>query len=136
MQPFRGSTKCQARKYQMNMNEVNRWQDCPIGVRARLVPRFLWSTASIDVFLGEKCILRTGGQFKFKGSHSTTFILSGSSHTAELSWGYGSFGSFPYQLRIDDAPVCTSRVYIGNQMMGIVGAILFAALLVLVLHFV
>jgi len=50
------------------MSEIIRWQDSAVDVQARLDPRFLWSTASIDVFLDEECIFRTGGQLKATGS--------------------------------------------------------------------
>ena len=36
------------------MSEVIQWQDSPVDVKARLIPRFLWSPASIDVFLGRQ----------------------------------------------------------------------------------
>jgi len=97
------------------MSEIIKWQDSPVDVQARLIPRFLWSTASIDVFLGEQCILRTGGQLKFTGSHSSTFIHSGSTHTAELSWGVGFLRWFPYKLRIDGTPVSDARVYVRDS---------------------
>jgi hypothetical protein len=96
------------------MSEIIKWRDSAVDVQARLVPRFLWSTASIDVFLDKRCILRTGGQLKATGSHSATFTHSGSTHTAELSWGYGLLFSFPYKLRIDDAPVSEARVRVQN----------------------
>jgi len=72
----------------------------PVDVQARLVPRFLWSTASIDVFLDKQSILRTGGKFE---SHRFTFcdVHAFRFHaTAELSWGYGLLFSFPYKLVI------------------------------------
>src|SRR2546426_11480508 len=62
------------------------WRNKPVRVRARLVPRFFWTTASIDVFLEDKCILRTGGQFKFTGSHSASFTDGRSEHQADLTW--------------------------------------------------
>ena len=121
----------------IDMSEAIKWQDSPVDVQARLVPRFLWVTASIDVFLGEQCILCTGGQLKFTGSHSTTFTHSGSTHTAELSWGTsGLSSSFPYRLQIEGTPVSASRVPIRNWPMGFVGAILIAVVLVMIVHFV
>ena len=118
------------------MSDVIKWQDSPVNVQARLVPRFLWTTASIDVFLGEQCILRTGGQVKFTGSQSARFTHSGSSHTAELSWGAnGSSFSFPYQLRIDGVLVSTSRVSIRNRRVRWI-AVIVVVVLALALHFV
>lgn len=118
------------------MKEVIKWQDSPVDVQARLVPRFLWTTASIDVFLGGQCILRTGGQLRFVGSHSATFTHSGSTHTAELNWGASALRpSFPYQLRIDGAPILDSRVSIQNWPVVLIAMVLLGAGLGVVIHF-
>ena len=61
----------------MTKPPVVEWQGSPIRVEARLIPRFLWTTASIDVFVGQQCVLRTGGQMKATGSHSETAIHCG-----------------------------------------------------------
>jgi hypothetical protein len=118
------------------MNEPIAWQGSKVDVYARLVPRFLWSTASIDVFLDRKCILRTGGQLKPTGSHSATFSHSGSEHRAELFWGAGFLWSFPYELQIDGNPVSEGRVYVRNWPVGLLIPILIAAALLALLHFV
>jgi hypothetical protein len=97
-----------------NMAEAIKWQENMIVVKARLVPKFLWSTASIDVFLNEQCILQTGGQMKLTGSYSTAFEHSGVTRKAELSWGIGGLFSFPYKLRIDDNLISDSRVRVQN----------------------
>jgi len=110
------------------------WNGSQVEVQAHLVPRFLWSTASIDVFLDGQCILRTGGQLKAVGSHSATFRHSDSEHRAELSWGVGFFRSFPYQLRIDGAPVSDARVYVRNWPLGLITSLLLAAALLALLH--
>src|SRR5215470_4947752 len=102
------------------MNEVTRWQGSAVAVRARLVLRFLWTTASIDVFLEDQCILNTGGQMKFTGSHSARFSRSGKTHTAELSWGVGLLRWFPYRLHIDGASVSEARVFVENWAMGLI----------------
>lgn len=100
------------------MSEVIQWQGSNVDVRARLAPRYLWSTASIDVFLDGQCILATGGQLNLTGSHSATFSHSGKTHKAKLSWGRGSSsGWFPYQFQIDGSPVSESRVYVQNRTM-------------------
>jgi len=119
------------------MSEVDKWLDSPVDVQARLIPRFLWVTASIDAFVGGQCILRTGGQLSLKGRQSAIFTHSGSSHTAELTWGAsGLWPSFPYWLRIDGVQVSASRVRIRNWPMGFVGASMIAAVLAMILHFV
>jgi hypothetical protein len=91
-----------------------RWRGKTVEVTARLVPRYLWTTASIDVFLEGRCILRTGGQLKMIGSSSAEFDDDGSVHTVELSWGSEHQLTFPYQLRISDAKVAVSNVPVQN----------------------
>jgi hypothetical protein len=119
------------------MGEIVKWQGSTVEVQARLVPRYLWNTASIDVSLDGQQILRTGGQLKFNGLCSTTFTRAGSTHTAELSWGFSGLSfSFPYQLRIDGAPVATSRVRIRNWPAALVVIAVGAAVLLAILHFV
>jgi len=106
------------------MSEVVTWKDSRVDVQAWLVPRFIWMTASIDVYLGEQCILRTGGQLKSTGSQSTTFSYAGSTHTAELKWGASGFSfSFPYVFRIDGVAVEVSRVRVRNWPIALVPAI-------------
>ena len=107
------------------------WRDKEVRVQARLLPRFLWTTASIDVFLGERCILRTGGQLKLKGSHGASFSNGDSEHQAELSWGYARQHAFPYRLSIDGTPVSESQVFVRNWSMGFIPVIIIGALLFL-----
>lgn len=118
------------------MSDVIKWKDSRVNVQARLVPRFLWTTATIDVLLAGQSILRTGGQMKATGSHSATFIHSGSTHTAELSWGYGILCSFPYKLRIDGNPISEARVYVWNWPLGLIWVVLLAAVSVFAFCFV
>jgi hypothetical protein len=113
------------------MSEVIKWQGKAVRVQARYVPRFLWTTASIDVLLGDQCILRTGGQLKLTGSYSTAFSDGGSEHQIELSWGHSSNFCFPYQLRIDGVTVDDSHVQVENRYMIGIPAIIIVALLVL-----
>lgn len=118
------------------MSEVIKWQGSTVEVQARLVPRYLWNTASIDVFLDGQRILRTGGRFKFTGSHSTPFTHAGSAHRAELSWGFcGLSFSVPYQLRVDGVPVAASRVQIRNWPIALVIIVVGAAALLVIFHF-
>jgi hypothetical protein len=106
------------------------WQDKVVRVRARLVPRFLWTTASIDIFLGEKCILRTGGQLKMTGSHSSTFADGNSEHQAVLTWGRVHQHRFPYQLQIDGINLDNAHVGVENWRMGYIPSILLIAFLI------
>ena len=118
------------------MNEAIKWQNTTVEVQARLIPRFLWTTASIDVFLDGQCILRTGGQMKCTGLYSTGFTHSGFKHTAALSWGYGFLFSFPYKLQIDGAPITEARVHVRNWPLGLIWGVLAAGLFYAILHLI
>ena len=100
-------------------------------MRASYVPRFLWSTASIDVFLDGRCVLRTGGQLKAIGSHSATFNDGGSEHRMELKWGLSREFHFPCQLSIDGVLVKSSRIRVENHQMILIPALLIVALMML-----
>ena len=90
------------------------WNGKLLTVSALYVPRYLWATASISVYLNEECILRTGGQLRFTGSCSTQYSDANGTHIAELSWGLGFLRSFPYTLRIDNVHVVSARVHVKN----------------------
>jgi hypothetical protein len=114
------------------------WQGHTVDVQAWMVPRYLWTTASIDVYLDGQLMLATGGQLEFVGSYSSTFVHAGATHTAELSWGSSGLSLwFPYQLRIDSVLVAESRVHVRNGlavrlvMAGICAALLASVYLVL-----
>ncbi len=116
------------------MNDAVKWQGATVEVQARLVPCFLWSTASIEVFLGGRPILSTGGQFNFTGSHSVKFSHAGATHTAELSWGTSGLRySFPYQLRIDGIQVSASRAHIRNWQIGVIAWLIITGVMVMIL---
>jgi hypothetical protein len=89
----------------------------------------LWTTASIDVYLDDLCVLRSGGQFKLTGSHSTTFTDGGTEHRMELTWGGSGGFCFPYQLRIDDVLVADALVAIENRVMIFIPALIIVFLL-------
>lgn len=95
------------------------WNGQEVSVVSTLTPRFLWQTASIDVYLGEECVLRTGGQLKVTGAHKTQFTHAGDKHEAVLTWGRASLRSFPVTLAIDGIPVLDSRVYTSNWAVGL-----------------
>ena len=109
---------------------MSSWQGKAIRVRARLVPRLLWTTASIDVFLEEQCVLRTGGQFKVTGSHAAKFDDGNSEHQAVLAWGRVRDGRFPYRLQIDGAQVEEAEVGVENRLMGFIPSLCVIAIMV------
>src|SRR4051812_5646653 len=108
---------------------MSAWRDKPVRVTARYIPRFLWTTASIDVFLRDQCILRTGGQAKVTGEHSSSFKHGDEEHKTELKWGLSRGFGFPYQLRIDGVLIEDSVVRVENQVMIFIPAFIIVALL-------
>jgi hypothetical protein len=113
-----------------------RWHGTTVEVTARLVPRYLWTTSAIDVFLDGRCILRTDGQMKITGSSSAEFHHDGTAHTVELSWGRVHQRGvirccFPYQLTIDGAKVAVAEVAVENAGLLIIPMLVLASLLLL-----
>ena len=113
---------------------IARWHGSVVHIESHQVPRFLWTTASIDVYLDGQCILKTGGRLNPTGSCTDVFSHGGSDHIAELSWGVAFWYSFPYEFQIDGISIVNSRIRAKNwylafmiaSLFGIVfGAILF-----------
>jgi hypothetical protein len=102
-----------------------------IEVKARIVPRYCWTTASIDVFLDGRCILRTGGQMKVTGSSCAEFDHDGSTHSVELSWGKATGLEFPYVLTIDDAKVSLAGVPIENPTLTAIPVLIVAGVVLI-----
>ena len=120
----------------MRVNEDNliRWENTTVGVTAELVSRWLYTTASIDVYVDGNCVLRTGGVWRFWGTQSAVFTHDGKSHPAELSWGSGK-NDFGYALKIDGQGVLKGRVRPDNMTAGLIPAGLAIALAMLFAHF-
>ena len=116
------------------------WRGKTVKVRAHLVPRFLFSSASIDVYLNGECVFRTGGKINPTGSHSAAVRIGGSEHQIEVAWGRSRNFCFPYQLRIDGELVTESQVQVENQPLMIIPAffmfaVMFAVAVVLYVVF-
>ncbi len=116
------------------------WRGKTVKVRAHLVPRFLFSSASIDVYLNGECVFRTGGKINPTGSHSAAVRIGGSGHQIEVAWGRSRNFCFPYQLRIDGELVTESEVQVENQPLMIIPAffmfaVIFAVAVVLYVVF-
>jgi len=90
------------------------WNSKKVSVTARLIPRYAWTTASIDVFIEDQAIVKTGGVFKFIGKQVECFQSNGIEHSVEVSWGKGSLRSFPVSLKIDGTTIVESAVPIQN----------------------
>jgi hypothetical protein len=104
-----------------------RWNGRTVEVTARLIPRYLWSTASIDVFLDGECILQTGGQMRIIGLSEAEFHHDGALHAVKLSWGQAHRLSFPYQLWIDGAKVLVSDVPVANPLLFVMPGLLLTS---------
>jgi hypothetical protein len=90
------------------------WEDIPLVLSARVVPRWAFLTASIVVTLGGRSILETGGVFKVVGSKVQVFEHQGERHQARLSWGMLRLRSFPVTLTIDELPITETSVQMSN----------------------
>ena len=109
--------------------ETLSWQNGKLDVRARMIPKYLWTTASIDVYLDDLCILKTGGQLTTRGMKTSDFQYNGLSHVAELSWTPPRNGLFyPFRLEIDQQVIDSAEVYIRNWPMAIVGALIIVGI--------
>lgn len=106
------------------------WQNGKLTVTARMTPKYLWTTASIDVYLDEKCILKTRGQRATRGTKINDFQYNGRSHVVELSWTPPRNGLFyPFRLAIDQQIIDSAEVYIRNWPLAIVGALLIVGVI-------
>ena len=90
------------------------WNEVEVSVSSRIIPRYMWTTATIDVAIDGTVVLRTGGVSKSLGGQTAMFMVGGSEHRADLTWGRHSGRSFPFTLKIDGAQVADSRVRIEN----------------------
>ena len=113
------------------------WEGSAVEVRARVVPRYFWTTCSIDVFLDGRRILKTGGQMKAVGSSIAEFHHDGAAHKAELSWGHARMEhasglTFPYRLFFDGGKIAVSDVRVENPASAFIPLlIIFAAAVLL-----
>lgn len=129
--------ECECRSRNQPLGRVmTRWQNCDLEVKAEFVPRYCWTTASIDVYLDDLCILRTGGVLRTKGTQTKTFRRKNEDHALELIWRSPLLGiSFPYQLSIDGKRIITAKVCPKNWPTLFVG-IAAMALISMAVHFV
>jgi hypothetical protein len=105
------------------------WHGSTVSVRSHVVPRYFWTTVSINAYLDDQCILQTGGKLNPTGSSSSTFNHGGTTHTAELSWGVGIMYAFPYQLKIDGVPIMASRVRADNWYITLIIGMFFGTVI-------
>jgi hypothetical protein len=108
---------------------MTRWQNSDLEIKCAVVPRYFWTTASIDVFLNGACILRTGGVFKSSGAQKNAFTQNGREHEVELSWQSPEMIIyFPYKLLIDGELIASSRIAPGNWPILCIPVVILAIL--------
>jgi hypothetical protein len=109
-----------------------RWRDIDVEVRARVVPRYFWTTASIDVYLDGQCLIRTGGAWKLKGTQQAEFTRKGQTRVVELSWRSPIRGMrFPYRLSIDGEQILDETVSPANWLLVFISHISVIVLIVI-----
>ena len=115
------------------VNQID-WNGARLEVRCWALARKLWLTCSIDVYVDDRCVLRTGGKFKNVGSHSAQFTRDNATHTVELTWGDFENGAFPCSLRVDGETVGEPSVGIENKWQSKIGCFLVVALAIAVAY--
>ena len=102
----------------LRLMQVAQWQGLPVAISARLVPRFAWQTASIDVTVGDHPPVRTGGVFKATGVHEELVSAAPDAPVVLVSWGKASLRSFPVKVAVNDELVYEGRVRTQNWWCG------------------
>ncbi|MBI5497218.1 MAG: hypothetical protein HY904_19550 [Deltaproteobacteria bacterium] len=105
----------------------------PFRLRARTVPRYLWSTASIDVYVDGVPVLVTGGRSGMTGSVSSQFSWEGRAHNLELHWGAYASRGFPVRLVVDGEPTEERVVPVQGQAKGCVAILVVPPLVTAVI---
>src|SRR4051794_29497518 len=108
--------------------EMIQWQGVPVHVRAHYIPKYLWFTVSIDVALGGRTILRTGGQLRMVGVAVSQFEHDGIQHEAQLEWQQSKQDQFPFTLKIDGTDVLSAQVGMDNAWTAVVRRVVLLTL--------
>ncbi len=109
-----------------------------VTIQARLVPKFLWFTASIEALVDGKCVAASGGSFRLSGTATGSFEdASGRSHELVLEWSSFSGGflerdtrllpALSYSLIVDGKTVSGGAVIVRNRWMIAAGPALVMA---------
>jgi hypothetical protein len=97
---------------------IAEWETQPVLVSARLVPRYLWTTASIDVTVGSRRVLATGGVMKMASTCNAEFDHGDCLHRVALTWSAPHQGSFPITVAIDGQVVANTCVQLRRWYLG------------------
>jgi hypothetical protein len=111
----------------MALARAGEWHGRSVEVTGHLISRYLWTTASIDVYIDSECVLQTGGQLKSVGGSTAEFYESGSTHEIALRWGHPQITGFPVRIIIDSELVAESHVTVDNWPLALWPALLVVA---------
>jgi hypothetical protein len=111
----------------MPLARIGEWRGRAIEVTAHLIPRYLWTTASIDVYIDSECVLRTGGKLAATGGVRSEFYDSGATHEIALNWGRPQLQSFPIEITIDGKLIVRSQANVDNWPLALWPAALVVA---------
>lgn len=109
------------------------WEGTPIEITCLALARKFWLTCSIDVWVADRRVLRTGGQWQAVGKQTAVFQHGGREHVAELGWGEYADGAFPVTLSIDGRVIHRGAVAIENSGQAKLGCLLTVLLIVALL---
>ena len=109
------------------------WNNREVHVIGLVVPRYFWTTVSVDVYFDGSRIIRTGGVFRLSGVQTAEFEYQGQSHLMELSWQSGK-STIQFELNIDGHSILKSSVFPQNWPMLFV-PVLAIGLLISIGHF-
>ena len=96
------------------------------AVRGRLVPRRLFTTASLDVWIDGCCVLRSGGVPQAGGRVEADVELNDGAHVVALAWGTAKGAAFPVVVTLDGVVVEERDVEIDNTWLLLVFPVVVA----------
>lgn len=91
-----------------------RWGDETLGIVCHTMAKRLFTTASIDVYLGDQLLLATGGQPYATGTVRARFEHRGASHELSLEWKRAQAEGFPVVVHVDG-------VHVGDALVPVRG---------------
>lgn len=91
------------------------WNGHCIRVQSALVPRYFWTSASVDAYVDQSCVIKTGGVFRFSGIETGDLNDRGKNHVMQMAWNVGGRDlAVRYELAIDGHVLLKSRVFPRN----------------------
>ncbi|HSM95293.1 MAG TPA: hypothetical protein VLT91_04560 [Rhizomicrobium sp.] len=115
----------------MRKKNNTQWDDVDVAVESVLVPRYLYTSASVNVYVAGNCILQTGGVMRFSGKNMAEFAHNGTDHQVVLDWTSGR-SSVGYTLMIDGDKILEGSVFPRNALMGMTPVFIFAVAMLVI----